>query len=91
MSKLPKDKTSVVTIIRNPIDRVFSSYEFSVEVAARFLSNVNLTVATKTIKQIPSLEKLGGSTLDIWPWKYLVPWMIEDLFARVCFSYPGMI
>ncbi|KAK3131657.1 hypothetical protein QOZ80_6AG0509530 [Eleusine coracana subsp. coracana] len=22
------------------------------------------------------------STLDIWPWKYLVPWMREDLFAR---------
>ncbi|GJT06443.1 protein-tyrosine sulfotransferase-like protein isoform X3 [Tanacetum coccineum] len=20
--------------------------------------------------------------LDIWPWKYLVPWMMEDLFAR---------
>ncbi|OAY67344.1 Protein-tyrosine sulfotransferase [Ananas comosus] len=24
----------------------------------------------------------GVSTLDIWPWKYLVPWMREDLFAR---------
>nr|ACN35124.1 unknown [Zea mays] len=22
------------------------------------------------------------STLDIWPWKYLVPWMREDLFSR---------
>ncbi|CAN4119320.1 unnamed protein product [Withania somnifera] len=22
------------------------------------------------------------STLDIWPWKHLVPWMREDLFAR---------
>ncbi|XP_056855292.1 protein-tyrosine sulfotransferase-like, partial [Raphanus sativus] len=22
------------------------------------------------------------SPLDIWPWKYLVPWMREDLFAR---------
>jgi hypothetical protein len=28
------------------------------------------------------------STLDIWPWKYLVPWMREDLFSRVCLSYP---
>ncbi|XP_042418780.1 protein-tyrosine sulfotransferase-like isoform X3 [Zingiber officinale] len=24
----------------------------------------------------------GVSTLDIWPWKYLVPWMRQDLFAR---------
>jgi hypothetical protein len=24
--------------------------------------------------------------LDIWPWKYLVPWMREDLFARVCLT-----
>ncbi|XP_031121185.1 protein-tyrosine sulfotransferase-like [Ipomoea triloba] len=82
MSKLPKDQTSVVTIIRNPVDRVLSSYEFSVEVAARFLFNNNLAYATKTMKQIPSAEKFGGSTLDIWPWKYLVPWMTKDLFSR---------
>ncbi|XP_066370864.1 protein-tyrosine sulfotransferase-like isoform X3 [Miscanthus floridulus] len=66
-SKLPRERTSVVTILRNPVDRVFSTYEFSVEVAARFLVHPNLTI----------------STLDTWPWKYLVPWMREDLFARV--------
>ncbi|GFP84235.1 protein-tyrosine sulfotransferase [Phtheirospermum japonicum] len=27
-------------------------------------------------------KSTGVSTLDIWPWKYLVPWMREDLFAR---------
>nr|GMD27434.1 protein-tyrosine sulfotransferase isoform X1 [Ipomoea batatas] len=37
MSKLPKDQTSVVTIIRNPVDRVLSSYEFSVEKDVRML------------------------------------------------------
>lgn len=85
MSKLPKEKTSVVTILRNPIDRVFSTYEFSIEVAARFLLHPNLTSATKMTSRVRA--KLGGvSTLDIWPWKYLVPWMREDLFARVCFS-----
>ncbi|KAF8403069.1 hypothetical protein HHK36_011163 [Tetracentron sinense] len=26
-------------------------------------------------------SKNGVSTLDIWPWKYLIPWMREDLFA----------
>lgn len=82
MSKLPKDETSVVTILRNPIDRVFSAYEFSVEVAARFLVHPNLTSATRMSGRLRSKNTI--STLDIWPWKYLVPWMREDLFARVC-------
>lgn len=83
MSKLPKEKTSVVTILRNPVDRVFSTYEFSVEVAARFLVHPNLTSATRMAGRLRPRNG-GVSTLDIWPWKYLVPWMREDLFARVC-------
>ncbi|KAJ6833566.1 protein-tyrosine sulfotransferase [Iris pallida] len=81
MSKLPKERTSVVTILRNPIDRVFSTYEFSVEVAARFLVHPNLTSATQMSGRLRSKLR-GVSTLEIWPWKYLVPWMREDLFTR---------
>ncbi|XP_077227772.1 tyrosylprotein sulfotransferase [Tasmannia lanceolata] len=81
MSKLPKERTSVVTILRNPVDRVFSTYEFSVEVAARFLVHPNLTSATQMTRRLRPKAR-GVSTLDIWPWKYLVPWMREDLFAR---------
>ncbi|XP_048444906.1 protein-tyrosine sulfotransferase isoform X1 [Pyrus x bretschneideri] len=81
MSKLPRERTSVVTILRDPVDRVFSTYEFSVEVAARFLVHPNLTSATQMARRIRSKTK-GVSTLDIWPWKYLVPWMREDLFSR---------
>ncbi|XP_058094491.1 protein-tyrosine sulfotransferase-like isoform X2 [Magnolia sinica] len=81
MSKLPKERTSVVTILRNPVDRVFSTYEFSVEVAARFLFIPNLTAATRMEAQPPS-KSHGTNTLDIWPWKYLVPWMRADLFVR---------
>ncbi|PKA59254.1 Protein-tyrosine sulfotransferase [Apostasia shenzhenica] len=81
MSKLSKEKTSVVTILRNPIERVFSTYEFAVEVAARFLVHPNLTSATQMSGRIARRSR-GISTLDIWPWKYLVPWMREDLFAR---------
>lgn len=81
MSKLPKDKTSPMTILRNPLDRIFSTYEFSIEVAARFLIHPNLTSATRMSSRIRA-KKAGVSTLDIWPWKYLVPWMREDLFAR---------
>ncbi|XP_024017107.1 protein-tyrosine sulfotransferase isoform X1 [Morus notabilis] len=81
MSKLPKQRTSVVTILRDPVDRVFSTYEFSVEVAARFLVHPNLTSATQMAARLRA-KTTGVSTLDIWPWKYLVPWMREDLFAR---------
>lgn len=88
MTKLPMDKTSVVTILRDPVDRVFSAYEFSIEVAARFLGHPNFTVALRTVDRLhQKTERRGISTLNIWPWKYLVPWMIEDLFARVCFLH----
>ncbi|XP_071690360.1 protein-tyrosine sulfotransferase-like isoform X2 [Rutidosis leptorrhynchoides] len=81
MSKLPREKTSVVTILRDPIERVFSAYEFSIEVAARFLVHPNMTSVLKMSNRVRS--KNGGvSTLEIWPWKYLVPWMREDLFSR---------
>lgn len=80
-SKLPKVKTSVVTVLRNPVDRVFSTYEFSVEVASRFLIHPNLASSMRLRRQ-GNTKSPGVSTLDIWPWKYLVPWMREDLFAR---------
>ncbi|KAG6629399.1 hypothetical protein CIPAW_14G081900 [Carya illinoinensis] len=47
----------------------------------RFLVHPNLTSATQMAERLRSKMR-GVSTLDIWPWKYLVPWMREDLFAR---------
>lgn len=84
MSMLPREKTSVMTVLRHPVERVFSAYEFAVEVAARFLVHPNLTSAKEMTKRLRA-KNMGVSTLDIWPWKYLVPWMREDLFARVVF------
>ncbi|KAK9078529.1 hypothetical protein SSX86_002586 [Deinandra increscens subsp. villosa] len=81
MSKLPREKTSVVTLLRSPIERVFSAYEFSIEVAARFLVHPNMTSASRTSAHL-RLKKGVISTLEIWPWKYLVPWMMEELFSR---------
>lgn len=80
LTKLPAQSTSVVTNIRHPVDRIFSAYEFSVEVAARFLSQKlrRKPRVTKTAKN------MGASTLNIWPWSLLVPWMRDDLFTRVC-------
>ncbi|EOA36903.1 hypothetical protein CARUB_v10011453mg [Capsella rubella] len=80
MAKLPRERTSVMTIVRDPVARVLSTYEFSVEVAARFLVHPNISSAMKMSNRIRKSNVI--STLDIWPWKYLVPWMREDLFAR---------
>ncbi|KAJ3678394.1 hypothetical protein LUZ60_002197 [Juncus effusus] len=80
-TKLPTQQTSVVTILRDPVERIFSTYEFSVEVAARFLVHSNLTSAMEMSSRIRPKSK-GVSTLDIWPWKYLVPWIRQDLFTR---------
>ncbi|KAG2320142.1 hypothetical protein Bca52824_013355 [Brassica carinata] len=80
MEMLPRERTSVMTIVRDPVARVLSTYEFSVEVAARFLVHPNLTSAAMMAGRIRKNNVI--STLDIWPWKYLVPWMREDLFAR---------
>lgn len=78
LKKLPAKSTSVVTNMRHPVDRIFSAYEFSVEVAARFLAH--------NMRRKPKIEqtarKVGSSTLNIWPWSLLVPWMRDDLFER---------
>eukprot|EP00250_Pteridium_aquilinum_P016142 c22961_g1_i2 orf=838-2220(-) len=78
LTKIPAESTSVVTNIRHPVDRIFSAYEFSVEVAARFLAR-NLRRKPSATRAVKST---GSSTLNIWPWSLLVPWMRDDLFAR---------
>ncbi|KAH8945289.1 hypothetical protein BDL97_12G034100 [Sphagnum fallax] len=80
MHKLDQSSTSAVTNLRHPLDRVLSTYEFSVEVAARFLRlkkgfpGQNPFLHTKSTHLV--------STLSIWPWKYLVPFMQRDIFMR---------
>ncbi|KAI5073307.1 hypothetical protein GOP47_0011320 [Adiantum capillus-veneris] len=82
LTKLPAESTSIVTNIRHPVDRVFSAYEFSVEVAARFFAR-NLRIKPKTqVTAAKTSKSTGSSTLSIWPWSHLVPWMRDDLFER---------
>ncbi|XP_002984138.2 protein-tyrosine sulfotransferase [Selaginella moellendorffii] len=77
LSMLPKARTSTITNIRDPMNRVLSSYEFSVEVAARFLRRTR-----SMLRRIGPKTQKAMSTLDIWPWKYLVPLLQRDLFER---------
>ncbi|KAF3783156.1 Protein-tyrosine sulfotransferase [Nymphaea thermarum] len=80
-SKLPMDKTSVLTVLRHPVDRVVSSYEKAVEWAARFLAHAHSASATQITEKFRR-EWRDMTVLDAWPWNYLLPWTIEDLFAR---------
>ncbi len=72
-SILPENTTSI-TQLRDPVDRVLSAYEFSVEVAARFeISPPNATrQRNKTL------------TTEVWPWSSLVPLIQQDIAHRVC-------
>lgn len=81
MHKLDQSSTSAVTNLRHPLDRVLSTYEFSVEVAARFLRLKKGLPGQNPFLQTKSTHLV--STLSIWPWKYLVPFMQRDIFMRV--------
>lgn len=80
LSKIPS-RASVVTNLRNPVNRVLSTYEFSVEVAARFLRLKSINSSRSPLPLAKSPSQLV-STLTIWPWKYLVPFMQHDIFTR---------
>ena len=59
--------------LRDPFDRVLSTYEFAAEVAARVL---NRPVGYK-----PDPNKVN--TRNVWPWSILVPFVEQDMLARV--------
>eukprot|EP00249_Psilotum_nudum_P014716 c24962_g1_i2 orf=58-1461(+) len=85
LARLPDQNTSVVTNLRHPFHRVLSTYEFSIEVAARFFKVANRATQIRQQKgtfRSTLTTPAPVSTLDIWPWKLLVPWMREDLFRR---------
>ncbi|KAH7330992.1 hypothetical protein KP509_20G011700 [Ceratopteris richardii] len=77
LSTLPVRSISIVTNLRHPVDRVFSAYEFTVEVAARFLRP-----ALRSKVDALKASKMASSTLMIWPWSIFVPWMRDDLYER---------
>lgn len=77
MQQLPAD-TAVVTELRDPVDRVLSSYEFAIERAARMVN--------QTTQQAPKglMEAIDVSlTDDVWPWNHLVRFFAHDITPKV--------
>lgn len=75
---MPPD-TAVITQLREPVDRILSSYEFAVEVAVRALHADPNRPQKPPIK--PKINQV--STMDVWPWSLLVPMLEADLKIRV--------
>ncbi|DBB06421.1 TPA: hypothetical protein ACH3X1_011981 [Trebouxia sp. C0004] len=67
---LPRD-AAVATQLRDPVDRVLSTYEFAVEVAARAL-----------VKDASDKDPSKIDTQNVWPWSLLVPFIRQDLLRR---------
>ncbi|XP_031505091.1 protein-tyrosine sulfotransferase-like isoform X2 [Nymphaea colorata] len=82
LSKLPKKRTSVVTMVRHPLDRVISIYELSTVRAARYLLYPNMTSATEAAERQCYERPHDVCLLDMWPFKHLMPRLAVELFAR---------
>lgn len=60
---------AIMMNMRDPVQRVLSAYEFAIEVSARKLGT-----------DIKPREELNiNSTRNVWPWKYLVPYIDGEL------------
>jgi hypothetical protein len=73
VEKLPAE-TSVVTQLRDPVDRFLSAYEFAAEVAARSVLKIDPFARAPTNKTV---------TEDVWPWSLLVPWFVREAKMRI--------
>lgn len=78
VEQLPPD-TTVVSQLRDPVQRVLSAYEFAIEVAARQLRRSKNYVKPKN----------RVVTDDVWPWSYLIPFFVNDIRPKVRQGAPG--
>eukprot|EP00854_Cymbomonas_tetramitiformis_P007923 gene7923-9412_t len=80
-------KPTVVTQLRDPVDRVLSAYEFAVEVALRNLKGK----PRKQEEQAPDGKKTKRKveTTDVYPWSEVVPWMREYLRKKPVLQNAG--
>ena len=65
-----------LTVIRDPVERVLSAYEFSVTQAAMGLGAAG-------DEQLPQDHHLQVETTKVWPWSQLIPWLQADMRRRL--------
>jgi hypothetical protein len=60
-----------------PVERLISSYEFAVDVAAKGVLH------QARPRKNPKRRADFVGTLEVWPWSILVPWFKQDMAQRV--------
>jgi hypothetical protein len=87
---------TVITQLRDPVDRLLSAYEFAVEVALRMaLKPPAQRHQNRERPQPPPMpgrpgrpdrklpQKRNATRTDtVWPWSQIVPMMLEDIVQR---------
>ncbi|KAL4858064.1 Protein-tyrosine sulfotransferase [Chlorella vulgaris] len=68
---------ATITQLRRPVERLISSYEFAVDVAAKGVLRL------ETPRKNPKRRADFVGTLEVWPWSILIPWFKRDMAARM--------
>lgn len=77
VASLPEG-VSVLTQLRDPVDRFLSAYEFAVEVGMR---SCRESTGRKTVSA--SANANAVLTENVWPWSFLAPFMARDMYQRI--------
>lgn len=86
MQELEGQNVVVVTQLRDPVERVLSAYEFSVEVAGRKIHESD--------EKIEALKAnlTSVNTYNVWPWSHLIPFArrnMQERMERLLDEYDG--
>lgn len=88
MTKLPAANVSVMTNVRDPVDRVISAYEFAMETAVRSLRWGVKLAPGESLTEGRRRVRMGmghgprTETRNVWPWHLLIPLLEDELWAR---------
>ncbi len=73
------DRASVISQMRDPVDRFLSAYEFAIEVASRQVTRQS----PRADMRAKAMQDGKVLTDNVWPWSHLVPWFEADMRLRV--------
>jgi len=76
---------SVLSVIRDPVERFLSSYEMGLDTAAAVLARPAHLRERPTAGSVPRRGGKAGprqSVKEIWPWSYIMPYFVDQVTLR---------